>query len=249
MGVGKGVISMAMEKKWAPVSTVLTAQGGTLGQAQVASTLGFYVGQIVAFPSGASDDQYKIKRIFGPNQMILGPVDQKIDFTSDLSAYDSGIQLIAALQERSVIPLSQIERYLYAEEPIMALRTVLVDAYGNSVSSSSGGSIPTAQVGKTVVDFNRLVYASSGDGLVTTTAWTQLIASMPAAVTEMEIFDSSGQTLQLGFGEAGQEVAQMLVLPGGNGRVPLSIPAGTRVSIQALSANATSGESDINFYG
>ena len=82
---------------------------------------------------------------------------------------------------------------------------------------------------------------------VTSAAFVQLIASA-AATTEIEIFDSSGQPLSLAFGAAGSEVIQATIFPGGNGRIPLAIPAGTRVSIKAISASAIAGELDLNFY-
>ena len=82
---------------------------------------------------------------------------------------------------------------------------------------------------------------------VTTAAWVQLVASMPYTVQSITVFDSSGQTLLLGVGQSGSEVAQILIPPGG-GTFPLGITAGSRVSIKALSANATTGENDINYF-
>ena len=84
---------------------------------------------------------------------------------------------------------------------------------------------------------------------VTTAAYVQLVASTTSACTEIEIFDSSGQTLVLAIGAAASEVNQINIFPGGNGRVPLIIAAGTRVSIKAVSATASVGEININFYG
>jgi hypothetical protein len=84
---------------------------------------------------------------------------------------------------------------------------------------------------------------------VTTGAWVQLVASTLSDVKEIEIFDSSGQTLELGLGGSGSEVRKIIIFPGGNGRIPCQIAAGSRVSIQAISANASVGEIDINFYG
>lgn len=84
---------------------------------------------------------------------------------------------------------------------------------------------------------------------VSTAAYTTLVASLTSAVTELEIFDSSGQTLVLATGAAASEVNQVIVFPGGNGRIPLAIAAGVRVSIKALSATANVGEIDLNFYG
>jgi hypothetical protein len=93
----------------------------------------------------------------------------------------------------------------------------------------------------------RLVYSSTN---VTTGAWVQLLASVGAtAIKEIEIFDSSGETLELGIGASGSEVVQSYIIPGGNGRIPLQIPAGTRLSIKAVSATANSGEIVVNLYG
>jgi len=83
---------------------------------------------------------------------------------------------------------------------------------------------------------------------VTTAAYTQLIASTSAAYSALEIFDSSGQTLKLAIGGAGSEVDQFLIFPGGNGRIPFTVAAGSRISIRAVSATASAGEIDINFY-
>lgn len=99
--------------------------------------------------------------------------------------------------------------------------------------------------GRSVVARARNVYSSTN---VTTAAYTQLVASLGAAVNEVEIFDSSGETLVLATGGAGSEVDQAFVFPGGNGRIPLAIASGARVSIKAVSATANSGEIAINFY-
>jgi hypothetical protein len=91
----------------------------------------------------------------------------------------------------------------------------------------------------------RNVYSSVN---VTTGAYVTAIASLSNTCSEIEIFDSSGETLKLAIGAAASEVDQILIFPGGNGRIPLAIPAGTRISLRAVSANATVGEISINFY-
>lgn len=81
------------------------------------------------------------------------------------------------------------------------------------------------------------------------TASYYAMATVSATVNEVEIFDSSGQTLYLATGTASAESNRLVITPGGNGRVPLSVPAGTRFSITAAPGNtATAGEIDINFY-
>jgi hypothetical protein len=93
----------------------------------------------------------------------------------------------------------------------------------------------------------RLVYSSTN---VTTGAWTQLLAAVGSTeIKEIEIFDSSGETLELGIGAEGSEVVKSYVIPGGNGRIPLQIPVLSRLAIRAVSATANSGELIINMYG
>lgn len=83
---------------------------------------------------------------------------------------------------------------------------------------------------------------------ITTAAYVQLVAATTSATSVMCVFDSSGQTLLIGVGAAASEVVQMNIFPGGNGCEPLSIPAGSRVAIKAVSGTASVGELDINFY-
>lgn len=84
---------------------------------------------------------------------------------------------------------------------------------------------------------------------VTTGAYTQLIASTTATISQIFIFDSSGQTLVLALGAAASEVDKLYIIPGGNGLVPINIPSGSRVSIRAISGNATVGEISVSFLG
>lgn len=92
----------------------------------------------------------------------------------------------------------------------------------------------------------RTVYSVTN---VTTSAWVQLVASTSSGIGVVSIFDSCGQTLELGVGAAGFEVMQIIIPPGGGG-FPLGIPPNSRVSIRALSGNCASAntEDDINFF-
>lgn len=115
-----------------------------------------------------------------------------------------------------------------------------------SDTSTNTNPFNVKQVGKTVVTFATNDYSSTA---VTTGAYVQLVASLASAVTELEIFDSSGEALYLATGAAASEVNQLIITPGGNGRIPVSIAASTRISIKALTANAAVGRIIINFYG
>lgn len=112
--------------------------------------------------------------------------------------------------------------------------------------ASDQSSLPSKLAGKSAINKARNDYTSTS---VTTAAYVQLIASTAAAISELYIFDSSGQTLVLATGAAASEVDQIYITPGGNGVVPLAIAAGVRVSIKAVSATANVGEIDINFLG
>lgn len=102
---------------------------------------------------------------------------------------------------------------------------------------------PASPTGRSYADSVRNDYASVN---VTTGAWVQLIASTAATINNLTVFDSCGQTLEIGTGAALSETRKLIVPPGGiDGIVPLAIAAGTRVSIRAISATCSSGEIDI----
>lgn len=82
---------------------------------------------------------------------------------------------------------------------------------------------------------------------VTTGAYVELIAATSADIYKLNIFDSSGQTMILATGAAASEVDLLYIPPGGfNAPMEIFIAAGTRLSIKALSATATSGEIVLN---
>jgi hypothetical protein len=115
---------------------------------------------------------------------------------------------------------------------------------GNSITVD--GAVTATDAGHTLTEFVRNDYSSVN---VTTAAYVQLIASTSNTYKEIEIFDSSGQTLKIATGAAASEVDKFLVFPGGNGRIKLTIPSGTRISIRAVSATASTGEISVNLYG
>jgi len=82
---------------------------------------------------------------------------------------------------------------------------------------------------------------------VGTSSWVELYSSLPASVYKLTIFDSSGQTMEIGTGSAGNE-SRLFILPPGGGEFALTVSAGTRVSIRAITGTASAGENDINFF-
>lgn len=85
-------------------------------------------------------------------------------------------------------------------------------------------------------------------GSVTTAAYVQLVAATTGVINKIQIFDSSGSVLKIAVGAAASEVDQIFVFPGGNGDVDLLIPVGSRISIKAVDADATTGQLLINCF-
>ena len=119
-----------------------------------------------------------------------------------------------------------------------------VDTSGRA-NVNVNGTVAITTGGKSKVNLVRNDYSSVN---VTTAAYVQLIASTASTSNMLEIFDSSGQTLVLALGAAASEVDQFYINPGGNGQVPFLIPAGSRVSIKAITATANSGYINLNLY-
>lgn len=112
------------------------------------------------------------------------------------------------------------------------------------VLASDQSALPVAgATGRSVA--NAPVYNVYSATNITTAAYVQLIASTTNATNFVDIFDSSGNAMILAVGASGSEVIQAYVAPGGD-QIPLAIPAGSRVSYKALTADSTSGYLLIN---
>lgn len=99
------------------------------------------------------------------------------------------------------------------------------------------------------------VYLNCAVTNITTSGWVTLLAKIPVSCSGVEIFNPSGAKLQLSIGAAGHETdaANLLtytVLPGGStGVLPMNLPNGTRLSVQALDQNITTDYLVLNFFG
>lgn len=128
------------------------------------------------------------------------------------------------------------------------------DGSGNAITSTTNAldiNIKSSNItfggpgGRSSFLLYRNVYSSVN---VTTAAYTVVSASLASNCNIIDIYDSSGQTLVIATGAAGAEVQKAYIYPGGPGQIPLAIAAGTRVTIRAISANATLGEINMTFY-
>lgn len=125
---------MASERSW-PFNTSLLISNGTQdGIVRVLDTFGFYVKQIVLLRSNTQPDlSLEVKRIDYPNKIHLGPADSSIEIRANVSGYlvvDSAY-LTAFEQNFPRIKIADYEQSLFAREPIVAKRNILVDKYGN----------------------------------------------------------------------------------------------------------------------
>lgn len=111
---------------------------------------------------------------------------------------------------------------------ILRYRTPLLDASGNQLVTT--GAATVSYVDSSINNY--------GPTPVTAGAWVQLIAALPSAASGVEIFDSSGEIMELGVGAAAAEARVWVIQPGGNGRVPLTFAAASRISIRAVNATA-----------
>ena len=151
----------------------------------------------------------------------------------------AGSAPVVIASDQSAIPASQSGTWSVRNQ----------DGVGNDITSSAVGALRALHVkplGYTVVATARRDYST---GSVTTGAWVELIPSLGSQAQDIEIFDSSGQTLEIGTGAAAAEARLFIVMPGGNGRIPVRIASGTRISIRAVSGTANVGEICINLYG
>lgn len=148
---------MAIEKHYTAVPPVaFTAAGTARGKVTVTSTAGFHVKMEVTINHPSQPEiTLQVKRVISSTQMILGPTGQPIDKFTNLISYDAQTFIYAKEQLRPNIPLQEIERAVYQEEPAVALRTLSVDEFGspyrkdnplhvyveNSTDGSSSGDV------------------------------------------------------------------------------------------------------------
>lgn len=91
-----------------------------------------------------------------------------------------------------------------------------------------------------------LSYSSTN---VTTSAYVTLVASTPINVSRIYVCDNSGQILKIATGASNSEVDLVAVPLNACILIPLSpsMPAGTRLSIRAISATANTGYNVVSF--
>jgi hydrogenase maturation factor len=110
-------------------------------------------------------------------------------------------------------------------------REIAVDTSGNLKT------IPVSSVERTVA--NPPLKRDYGASPLLANTWTQIIASTATRARLMDVFDSSGEPIEISF-DSGVTVAFQFS-PGGNSQIPYTIPAGSTVDIRSLNAVNTVG--------
>lgn len=91
---------------------------------------------------------------------------------------------------------------------------------------------------------NVLAYGTTN---VTTSAYVTLVASSPISVSKLEVCDTSTKLLKIAVGAASSETDVFTVFVSGCVIVPIYLQSGTRLSIKAVDANATTGFNTVSF--
>jgi hypothetical protein len=132
---------MFIEKKRKGISPRLfTANGNGNGLVTVADASDFFVKQRVQIESNTQPaKEFEIKRFVSNNSFKVGPVGANISTYADLSQYlvADNAKISAPEQDRPGIKPDEIKRAVYAEEPIVANRVIMVDEFGNYYNSSN----------------------------------------------------------------------------------------------------------------
>lgn len=144
---------MAIEKKWSAVPPRLfTVDGSANGLVTVSSTAGFKVKQAIVIAGTALPNlALQVKRVNSPNTLIVGLINppQGQAFKGvDISLYTTAANsyIYAEEQEKAKLKPDDIVQAVYDQEPAVAIRTLLVDQYGNyyddnnPLPTSGGGS-------------------------------------------------------------------------------------------------------------
>lgn len=128
---------MAIEKTWPAVAPqALTADGTLDGTVQIQNAWLFRVGQEVLLKSNTQNPRVlKVKGIDFPSTIKLGLTGFGINQLEDLSNFlvSENSTISANKQGRPHISPDEVMRAVFDEEPSVALRSVLVDRYGNYV--------------------------------------------------------------------------------------------------------------------
>lgn len=177
MGVWIGKVMF--EKRWAAVPPQLfTSNGAPGGVITVIDSSLFKVKQQVNIIANTLPNlNLEIKSVPNDVTIIVGPIGANIFTYSDVSAYTTALSgaISANEQKRSSVPVEEINRAVYEEEPTVALRNVLVDKHGKKIDSDNplpttatiSGDVTIGTDGFDAADPDSMLATGSEDGTKT----------------------------------------------------------------------------------
>jgi len=161
------------EKRLAAVPPqAFIADGTDRGIITLADTRFFKVKQQVILMASALPnlDAIEVKKVISPTQIMVGPTGPDINKYQDVSAYTTAALsfIFANEQKRPSIPFEESTRAVYEEEPVVALRVIPVDEYGDKYNSGNRFPVDaivnfTASQPSVHTIFNKLVTTANSE--------------------------------------------------------------------------------------
>jgi hypothetical protein len=134
---------MAIEKKWATtgpysVTTPGTSDGVLTLALPVDRYLKLHVKQRIRLSDPVQPTlELEIKRVVAPNIIEVGAIGKPITNRSDVSSYGAASTVFSPEQDRPTIPIQELDRATFEEEPGANRRTMVVDPNGDYTTISN----------------------------------------------------------------------------------------------------------------
>lgn len=151
------------EKRFAAIpAQSFTAAGTTAGVITVADSTLFKVKQQVTVSASGqlTLSNLEVKSVLTTTTLVVGPQGGSINTFVDVSSYGvaNSASILANEQKRPIIPVDELTRASYEEEPVVAQRSILVDKLGrvydqnNPLPSSFSGTLAISDIRITAAD-------------------------------------------------------------------------------------------------
>ena len=130
------LVSQMTEKMW-PFLLIGPIIVNINGVITCSSTKGLRLKQIVTFDkAGVGPKDFEIKRVISDTEFLVGDPSLRMGAISQPVEYNGGLAAINE-QERNTIGEGYVIRNVYESDPILALRTIMVDEFGNHFNTQN----------------------------------------------------------------------------------------------------------------
>lgn len=202
---------MAFEKRLPRVAPQpFTSDGTAKGVLTVADSCIFKVKQHVLITADGLDPlELEIKCIDSSTSIRVGPRGGSIKATTDISSYTTVLNAaIEALEQKHpAVPVQEIERYIYEEEPTVAQRTILVDKLGSLIDD--GNPLPVEATISTSNVGTPTIYNVDAD-----TAGSEYSQVLPDNTGQFLVRARNNAKLQLSYISGQTDTNYLTVMPG-----------------------------------